>query len=265
MLELQIQKKLLSVTGDLLLNANFSVENGERIAIIGLSGSGKTTFLRLLAGLVKPDKGHILFENQPWFDSQQKINLPPQKRPVGLMFQNYALFPNMTVQQNLTYALQKGQSNSIIPELIDMVELTTLKNRYPATLSGGQQQRVALARALVTKPKLLLLDEPLSSLDRELREKLQTYILDVQKKYNLTLIWVTHDANEVEKVAQRVFDLNDGKLVEEVADLKKSEITGKIKSIESIDNQQIATIILDSTELIEKLAPEAKVLIRIKE
>ena len=248
MLEVRLQKQLLSVAGMLSLQLSFSVRQGERLAIIGASGSGKTTLLRMIAGLLKPDEGTIQFHNQCWLDSEKSINLPPQQRKVGFMFQEYALFPNMTVQQNLEFALQKKQPKNVVQELMQVMELEGLAARFPRTLSGGQQQRVALARAMVAQPQLLLLDEPLSALDAPMREKLQDYILKVHEKYSLTTIWVTHNAAEVAKIAHRVLLLENGVLFEQPVQSMPVEIPGIIKSIQDIDNQKIASILLSSNE-----------------
>lgn len=245
-LDIQVQKKLQSATGELFLQLELKVQAGERIAIVGPSGSGKTTLLRMLAGLVKPDAGHIYFNHQTWFESAKKINLPPQKRRVGLMFQEYALFPNMSVRQNLEYALPRGQSKALVEELIQTVELQELAKRAPNTLSGGQQQRVALARALVAQPQLLLLDEPLSALDADMRERLQDAILNIHEKYQLTTIWVTHNAEEAAKIAQRSLLLQQGSLTEQVATPLSFTLKGLIQSIETENHQSSLTILLET-------------------
>ena len=145
MLEVQIQKKLVSAIGKLILDLSFEMQSGERLAIVGASGSGKTTMLRMLAGLLTPDSGNIYWNKQAWFDQAKNINLPPQKRNAGLLFQEYALFPNQTVRQNLEYALKKGHSKSIVEELLQVMELEGVALRLPQMLSGGQQQRVAFS------------------------------------------------------------------------------------------------------------------------
>ncbi len=213
----------------------------------------------MLGGLVKPDTGHIIFNNQVWFDSKQKTNWSPQRRRVGLMFQEYALFPNMTVQQNLKYASQNVHSQSIINELIEAVELGELIHRYPNTLSGGQQQRVALARVLAAQPQLLLLDEPLSALDADMRERMQQYILSLQKKYSLTSIWVTHNEEEAAKIAQRVLRLDNGVLQEQPLLKKPMEILGVVYSVQIEENQQFITIKINTSEI--EFAPQEKITI----
>lgn len=248
MLEVQIQKTLASAIGELVLEIAFAMQSGERLAIVGASGSGKTTILRMLAGLLTPDSGHLHWNKQAWFDHTKKINLPPQKRNAGLLFQEYALFPNQTVRQNLQYALKKGQAKSIVEELLQVMELEGVALRLPQMLSGGQQQRVALARALVAQPSLLLLDEPLSALDAPMREKLQDYILKLHDQYHLTTIWVTHNLEEVARIAHRVLLLENGKLTEQALKTKPKEMEGTIQSTELQANQQLVTILLDSKE-----------------
>ena len=211
-MKIQVQKTLDAAGGKMLLDVNMRLEEGSFIAISGPSGSGKTTLLRIIAGLTEVENGQIIIKGVPWFDLSKSINLKAQKRRVGYVFQNYALFPNMNVRQNLTYALEKNQPKKIVDELIEVMELQALTNKFPKTLSGGQQQRVALARALVRKPHILLLDEPLSALDIEMRAHLQNYILKLHKSYGLTTILVSHDLSEIFKMADRVFVLQNGKI-----------------------------------------------------
>lgn len=214
MLNVEVQKKLLFAEGEMMLDVVMQLAAGELVALTGPSGSGKTTLLRMIAGLAKPERGRIAFAAKVWFDQQKKVNLSPQRRNVGIVFQEYALFPNMTVRKNLAYALQPGHDPSIVEELIRIMELEALTDRYPSTLSGGQQQRVALARALVNQPGVLLLDEPLSALDTRTRTRLQDYILKLHQKFNPTIILVSHDVREIVKMANRVFTLNEGKISE---------------------------------------------------
>ncbi|MCB0847577.1 MAG: ATP-binding cassette domain-containing protein, partial [Bacteroidetes bacterium] len=212
MTEIWLHKRLNAPSGKMDLEVNMAIEKGNLVALYGKSGAGKTSILRMIAGLMRPTQGKITVDNQSWCDTQHNIYLRPQQRSIGFLFQDYALFPNMTVRGNLEFALQKGQDSSIIEELIEVVELGDLQKRKPTTLSGGQQQRVALARALVQKPKLLLLDEPLSALDKEMRVKLQGYLLKVHREYGLTTILVSHDTEEVSRLADQVFWLEEGKI-----------------------------------------------------
>jgi len=209
---LQVEKKLNFASGKSLLKIDTSIDEGSLVAISGVSGSGKTTLLRLITGLEEAETGKIIINGQSWLDTSQKINLPPQKRRVGYVFQNYALFPNMTVRQNLTYALEKNQTKDIIDNLIETMELQALAKKHPYKLSGGQQQRVALARALVRKPPILLLDEPLSALDAEMRSRLQEYIIKVHNTYQLTTLLVSHDVGEIFRMADQVIVLDEGKI-----------------------------------------------------
>ena len=210
MIQLSIQKTLQAANGEMHLNVSGEIIQGKFVAIYGASGAGKTTILRILAGLIPGEGEYIKMDEQVWADRENKIHLPPQTRKIGFVFQDYALFPNMTVKENLQFALEKGQSMQVVDELIEMVELQQLFNRKPQTLSGGQKQRVALARALVRKPELLLLDEPLSALDNEMRIKLQEVILKIHRNYSLTTIMVSHDISEIFRMADTIWVIENG-------------------------------------------------------
>lgn len=212
MIQLKIQKKLQSASGEMLLDLDFEIKENEFVTLYGASGSGKTTTLRILSGLSEVDFGNITVHNSTWLDTDKKIQLPPQKRKIAYVFQDYALFPNMSVRENLSYALEKGQDKTIIEELLSLMELEQLQHQKPAQLSGGQKQRVALARALVQKPRILLLDEPLSAVDNEMRVKLQDYIIQAHRKYKLTTILVSHDISEIYKMSDQVIVLENGKI-----------------------------------------------------
>lgn len=213
MIEFKLEKRLNFAEGSRTLELSIALEKGQFVTLYGKSGAGKTSILRMLAGLLRPDAGQIKVEGNYWYDQQKNILLSPQKRQLGFLFQDYALFPNMSVRENLVFALQKGESDEIIEELIELMELGELQNRKPNTLSGGQQQRVALARALVQKPPLLLLDEPLSALDQEMRLKLQNYLLEIHRKYGLTTILVSHEPNEILRLSDTVYVIEQGRLV----------------------------------------------------
>lgn len=210
MINIDVTRKLFGAGGDLLLKFATKIVPGELITIYGPSGAGKTSVLRMLAGLLKPESGIINYGGQTWFDSSKGIHLRPQDRSIGIVFQDYSLFPNMTVRGNLEFALQKGQSPQIVDELLQLTELSNLSDKKPTILSGGQRQRIAVAMALVRKPKLLLLDEPLSALDSVMQSKLQDYLLQVHEQFKLTTILVSHDINEVIKMSRRVLILEDG-------------------------------------------------------
>ena len=189
------------------ININLTIKKGELSLLTGESGSGKTTLLRILAGLEEAS-GFIEVFGKRYLD--KGYFLPPQKREIGLVFQDYALFENMSVEQNLLYV---ENNKTLANRLLELTQLVELKDRYPRTLSGGQQQRVALARALMKRPKLLLLDEPLSALDWKIRKILQEEIINIHKEFNLTTIMVSHDRAEVFKLANRVIELKCGKVL----------------------------------------------------
>lgn len=215
MIKIDIKKSLHGAVGEFELTIDKRIENRTFLTLAGESGSGKTTLLRIIAGLETPDSGKIIVNNTTWFDSEKKINLAPQKRKIGFVFQNYSLFPNMSVKQNLLFALEDKKDKSFVDELLEIVELSELKERYPETLSGGQQQRVALARAIVRKPDILLLDEPLSALDSVMRTKLQEEIIKIHKHFEITTILVSHDLSEIFKLSNRVLMLHKGEIIKD--------------------------------------------------
>lgn len=197
------------------LEVDLQLYDKELLALTGPSGSGKTTILRILAGLEKKAKGRLMVQGELWQDSAQGIFLAPQQRSIGVVFQDYALFPNMSVLQNLRFALPKTENQTLIEELLEVMDLQELKTAHPRELSGGQQQRVALARALVRRPKLLLLDEPLSALDSQMREHLQTFIRLLHERYALTTLLISHHPEEIQRLADRVLVLEKGKIISE--------------------------------------------------
>jgi molybdate transport system ATP-binding protein len=212
MLELDLQKKLQGDSTTLEIDVRLKAGAHDFICLFGPSGTGKTTLLRMLAGLSKPDQGTLVVDGVTWFDAAKKINLPPQQRSIGLVFQDYALFPNMSVKDNVAYGAKKNQG-SWIKHLLQLTGLTPFQHSLPATLSGGQKQRVALARALARKPALLLLDEPLSALDGEMRAQLQDELLQLHRECGLTSILVSHDIGEVFKLSQCVHQMEKGKII----------------------------------------------------
>ena len=207
MIKIDINKKLHGANGEMNLKVNLEIKQGDFIALAGLSGSGKTTLLRILAGLEEAN-GTININNTLWLDN--KFCLPSQKREIGFVFQDYALFPNFSVLDNLLYV---NKDKELANYLLKMTELEELKNRFPLTLSGGQKQRVSLCRALMNRPKILLMDEPLSALDSEMRTKLQNEILTLHKEFNTTTIMVSHDPSEIYRLANRVVTLNFGEII----------------------------------------------------
>ncbi len=215
MVEIDIRKTLHAAQGQFALEVRLRAEAGEFVALFGESGAGKTTLLRCIGGLAEPDEGAIRVNGETWFDSRKKINLPPQCRRVGFMFQDYALFPNMSVRGNLEFALRPGAGRQRVDEMIELMALGELHGRKPTTLSGGQKQRVALARALLSEPSLLLLDEPFSALDQQTRLRLQDEVLRMQRHIGVTALVVSHEVSEVYKLAQRVAVLDRGGIVRE--------------------------------------------------
>jgi putative spermidine/putrescine transport system ATP-binding protein len=188
---------------------NMSIARGEFLTMLGPSGSGKTTTLLMLAGFEVPTNGHISL------DGQLIDRLPPHKRDIGMVFQNYALFPHMTVEENLAFPLEvrkvgKAEMKERVAKVLDMVQLSPYGQRRPAQLSGGQQQRVALARALVFEPKLVLMDEPLGALDKQLREHMQLEIKHLHERLGITVVYVTHDQGEALTMSNRIAVFNDG-------------------------------------------------------
>ncbi|HEY6094554.1 MAG TPA: ATP-binding cassette domain-containing protein [Gallionellaceae bacterium] len=210
MIQLDIRKKLLSAQGEFQLDVQLEIAQGEFITLFGQSGAGKTTLLRCLAGLAAPDAGYIKVKGEVWFDGAARVALPAQQRRASYMFQDYALFPNMSVRGNLEFALRPGASHKRVDELLEMMGLGELQQRKPDTLSGGQKQRVALARALAAEPRLLLLDEPFSALDHATRVRLQDEVLRLQRHFGLTTVMVSHDISEVYKLSQRVVVIEQG-------------------------------------------------------
>ena len=264
MIELQVQKKLRSAAGEMTLDLQLELEPGKLIALYGKSGAGKTSLLRILAGLLAPEEGRIVVGGTTWLDTAKGISLPPQKRKVGLVFQDYALFPNMSVKENLLFALEKGQDRKIVADLIEIVELGALQDRKPDTLSGGQRQRVALARALVQRPQLLLLDEPLSALDHEMRVKLQQHILQVHREFGLSTLLISHDIAEILKMADHLLEIDHGRIVRQGTPAEVfayQELSGKFQftgEIVGLDKQDFLVIlaILVGSELVKVVVDE---------
>ena len=245
MIEFSLKKELFGVNENMELNVKISFKSGSFISLNGESGSGKTTILRCLAGLEKAD-GFIKVDDEIWQD--EKIFLSPQKRRIGFVFQDYALFENLSVKDNFLF-VEKDINHC--NKLLDMLGLMSLKDRYPTNLSGGQKQRVALGRAMMRKPKLLLLDEPLSALDPHLRARLQDEISKIQDLFKTTTILVSHDPNEIYKLANYIFVLKNGKILKKgtpkeillkTSGSQKFAFSGTLLNLEKIDTIFIATV-----------------------
>jgi len=212
-LELQGIRKRFGHTS-VLDDVNLQIREGELVTLLGPSGCGKSTLLRCIAGLADLDGGQILLERR------DIAPLPPRSREIGMVFQSYALFPNLTVGENVEYGMKmrgvaKADRRRRSEELLAVVELTDKRDAYPQHLSGGQQQRVALARSLAVRPKVLLLDEPLSALDAQIRKNLRAEIRAIQQRFNMTTIFVTHDQEEALTLSDRVCLMNKGRIVQE--------------------------------------------------
>lgn len=210
MIEVRLKHRLYGGATEFMLDVDFSCPGQKFLSVTGASGAGKTTILRMIAGLMIPDEGRIVVDGETWLDTQQDVCLSPQNRNVGLVFQETSLFPNMTVKQNLIYALDSKSSKSTVDELLQAAGISQFQDRKPISLSGGQKQHVALARALVQRPKLLLLDEPLSALDSNTKSRLQDLILGMHKELGTTTIMVSHNAEDIRKMTDELLVLENG-------------------------------------------------------
>lgn len=210
MIKAKFRKKLPSFE----LTIDVTLNNGI-LVLVGPSGAGKTTLLQCIAGLQKPSQGVIQIGDRLIFSSEQGINMPTRERHIGYLFQDYALFPHMSVEKNVTYGMPKGnnQRNKALSlvNVLEMLGIKHLRNRYPGQISGGEKQRVALARALMTAPELLLLDEPLSALDQDTRNTLQQELQKLQAEWQIPFILVTHDMQEAELLGNQIIRINSGK------------------------------------------------------
>ena len=260
MIKIDVSKKLHGSSGEMDLNINLDIKEGDFVALSGKSGSGKTTLLRVLAGLEEA-QGSIKVANELWLDG--KRSLAPQKRNIGYVFQEYALFPNMSVEENLLFV---NKDRALADHLLEMTELSALRNRLPNTLSGGQQQRVSLCRAMMNRPKLLLMDEPLSALDPSMRTKLQNEILTLHKEFGTTTIMVSHDPSEIYRLASRILVLDQGKIINDgkpkdillkTQGSQKFSFEGELLDITKVDviyiaivsiGQQLVEVVVSSDE-----------------
>jgi spermidine/putrescine transport system ATP-binding protein len=234
-----------------------SVMRGEFFSVLGPSGSGKTTFLRLLAGLEQPDQGEIVIDGQPMFRDRsgagpagrrdgvpEYVMVPPNRRPVNLVFQSYALFPHLTTFENIAFGLRMRARPAVeireaVVAAIEMVKLSGKEHRYPSQLSGGEQQRVALARALVNRPAVLLLDEPLSALDQQLRQEMQVELKAIQERVGITFIYVTHDQEEAMAMSDRLAVMQHGRLLQigSPQELYEAPVSGFVAEFIGLSNR----------------------------
>lgn len=226
------------------------------MGLLGASGSGKSMTLKCIAGLDVPDRGKIILNDTILYDYDKKINIPSRKRKVGFLFQNYALFPNMTVSQNIAFGLQnmsKSEKKQIVDEKINMMHLEGLEDRFPSQLSGGQQQRVAIARALAIDPEILLLDEPFSALDSHLRIKMEEQLVHILSNYNGSAVFVSHNRDEVYRICKSIAVINKGTIeafgdrdyiFENPPTLSAAQLTGckNISRVQVIDENTIEAL-----------------------
>lgn len=259
-----IKKKLKGFT----LNVSFET-SGDYLGILGASGSGKSMTLKCIAGIETPDEGCIVLNEKVLFDSKKKINLKPQERNIGYLFQNYALFPNMTVEENIGIGLldSKKEKEEKVKDMIKSFHLQGLENKYPSQLSGGQQQRVAMARCIIYKPDILMLDEPFSALDSHLKEELHTEVLELLKIYNGEVLMVTHSRDEVYKFCKNIVIVDKGNSIlfgntkevfEEPKLLEAAMLTGckNISKCEVLSSHSIYAVDWDIVLKTEKTVPE---------
>ncbi len=205
MISIDIEKKLKAYKGQQVLKISAQFQSGSITKIFGPSGAGKTTFLKIIAGLIEPEKGRIKVDDATWLDTSAKISLSPQKRRVGFVFQNYALFPNMTVRQHLEYATEDHQW---IDRLLAIGKLETFEKHKPEYLSGGQQQRLSILRAMAIKPQLLLMDEPFSALDPKMKSEIIPKLKTLWEELGATILIVTHNPHELEGLTDAEMEIN---------------------------------------------------------
>ncbi|HEA8129176.1 TPA: sulfate/molybdate ABC transporter ATP-binding protein [Campylobacter jejuni] len=251
MIKIDIKLPINTAKGKKQLELNTCLKANEITAIFGESGAGKTTLLKIIAGLIKPEFGRIEVGDGLWLDTQKNINLAIQKRKIGFVFQDYALFPNMSVKENISYAATSKQK---VEELLSLMNLENLAKIYPKNLSGGQAQRVALARALAREPQILLLDEPLSALDFKMRSFLQDELVKILQHFKITTLLVSHDLAEIYKLSHRILELSDGKIIKDARTNKfftSSNLSAKLRlsatllEIKKSDILMIFTLLLN--------------------
>jgi molybdate transport system ATP-binding protein len=274
MIRVCIQKKLQMADGVRILDVDIEIPIHSFTALYGPSGAGKTTLLRIIAGLLRPEKGIIEVDGLTWLNTEKGIDLPPQKRNIGFVFQDYGLFPNMTVAENLRYALPSKENSGHIFEMLKIVGLADLANQKPLSLSGGQQQRIALVRSILRRPGILLLDEPLSALDHATRINLQQQIQSFHSQLNLTTVLVTHHIPDICRLADSVIKIDNAKVmqtgrVDEVFNLsalnKNVLLIGEVITVD-VDEVRILTdtgfISFETKETFDGVKPGDKVVVK---
>lgn len=205
---------------DIIRDFNLNIEVGEFVVILGPSGCGKSTLLSAISGLKEPTQGRVIYNNQSFFDKERQINLATEKRNIGFVFQSYALWPHLSVYQNLAFPLKvrrfsRSEIKDRVHKFLDIVHMGQHINSYPDELSGGERQRIALARSLIYNPSLLLLDEPLANIDANLKQVLLKEIKSIHSHFNLTTLYVTHDQSEAFEIADRIVIMKEGKIMQQ--------------------------------------------------
>jgi molybdate transport system ATP-binding protein len=232
-LQVKIEKEL----AEFKLAVNFSVDSEQTLVVIGPSGTGKSLLLQLLQGVITPDHGTIQLGERTLYNSEQGVDLPPYQRDIGLLFQDFALFPHLTVEQNVEYGLlgtvQREERLQLVANYLERFSIQDVARRYPAAISGGESQRVAMARAMITGPSLLLLDEPVSALDNELQQQFFDLLREVRGEYQIPVILVTHDLYHVIKVSDELLILNRGRILQQGSwkELYRSPATSSVRKI----------------------------------
>lgn len=233
-LYIDIKKQLRSRGRSFELNSSFSSKE-QFVVLFGASGSGKTTTMRAVAGLERPDSGTIIVGGRTLFDAKKGINVPARQRNIGYLFQDYALFPHMTVKKNIAFALQptfwgrlSREEEQRVDEFLALFHVADLRDAMPSEISGGQRQRVALARALIRKPDLLLLDEPFAALDPNLRSRLRSGLLDIQKHFNIPVMLISHDPEDVDIFAETLVVYDAGRVSTLVANYKEEKASASL-------------------------------------
>ncbi|TGM05093.1 ATP-binding cassette domain-containing protein [Leptospira jelokensis] len=247
MIDLQIEKTFPSKgMPPIKLSFQCKIPLQETSAFFGGSGVGKTSLFKMLAGLLLPDRGKIIVSDEVWFDSEKKINLPIAKRSLSVMFPDHTLFPNMSVMENLVFSIPNGKKDEpLFQSLVSEAEIDSILYKPITTLSSGQKQRVSLVRSLLQKPNLLLLDEPFSSLDGRLREKLLFFVKELQKKWAMTVLFISHEIPELVQIAKHVFVLEHGQVIRfgnpiQIFSTKtKGELRGEVLS-NGLPNKQVS-------------------------
>lgn len=243
---MSLSVKIKKCLGDFTLDVAF--EAGQEIfAVLGESGCGKSMTLKCIAGIEQPDEGKIVLNGRVLYDSEQNINLPARKRKIGYLFQEYALFPNMTVEENIGIQVKKSERKKRVAEYIKMFFLEGLEKKYPHMLSGGQKQRTALARMMITEPDIVLLDEPFSAVDSYLKWKLEMQIMDLFEQYQKPMLFVSHNRDEVYRLCDKMGIIHEGKM----------EVTGEKKAIFK-DPQTVSAAILTGCKNISGMVTEGK-------